>query len=101
MTGCRSLSSRGNATHNRVVFPRVCRWIAAAVFCLGVVTPALAQHLPSQHLPGSVITNTARATHEAVNRPDIMWILFALLAATTAISLVFYNKWAGPSSAEA
>ncbi len=38
---------------------------------------------------------------QGVNRPDIMWILFALLAATTAISLVFYNKWAGPSSAEA
>ncbi len=36
---------------------------------------------------------------QGVDRPDIMWIIFALLAATTAISLVFYNKWAGPTRA--
>ena len=28
-----------------------------------------------------------------INRPDVMWIIFAALAATTAISLVVYNRW--------
>ncbi len=30
------------------------------------------------------------------NTPDIMWILFAILAGTTAISLLFYNKFTSP-----
>jgi dipeptide/tripeptide permease len=28
-----------------------------------------------------------------VDRPDLMWILFAVLAAFTAITLVIYNRW--------
>jgi POT family proton-dependent oligopeptide transporter len=28
-----------------------------------------------------------------VNRPDVMWIIFAALAGTTAVSLVLYNRW--------
>jgi dipeptide/tripeptide permease len=28
-----------------------------------------------------------------VDRPDLMWILFAVLAAVTAISLIIYNRW--------
>jgi dipeptide/tripeptide permease len=30
---------------------------------------------------------------QGVNRPDLMWILFAALAGTTAFSLLFYNRW--------
>jgi dipeptide/tripeptide permease len=29
-----------------------------------------------------------------IDRPDLMWILFAVLAATTAVALVIYNRWA-------
>ncbi len=29
-----------------------------------------------------------------VNRPDLMWILFAVIASTTAGALVLYNRWA-------
>jgi dipeptide/tripeptide permease len=29
-----------------------------------------------------------------VNRPDLMWILFAAIASTTAGALVLYNRWA-------
>ena len=35
---------------------------------------------------------------QGVNRPDLMWILFAGLAGTTAVSLVIYNKWVTPRS---
>jgi dipeptide/tripeptide permease len=28
-----------------------------------------------------------------VDRPDLMWILFAVLAAFTAVTLVIYNRW--------
>jgi POT family proton-dependent oligopeptide transporter len=31
---------------------------------------------------------------QGINRPDVMWILFAALAGVTAVSLVFYNRWA-------
>jgi POT family proton-dependent oligopeptide transporter len=30
---------------------------------------------------------------QGINRPDIMWIIFAALAALTAVSLIFYNRW--------
>jgi dipeptide/tripeptide permease len=30
---------------------------------------------------------------QGVSRPDLMWILFAALAGTTAVSLLFYNRW--------
>jgi hypothetical protein len=30
-----------------------------------------------------------------VNRPDIMWVIFAALAGVTAVSLVIYNRWVG------
>ncbi|MEJ2385022.1 MAG: MFS transporter [Xanthomonadales bacterium] len=30
---------------------------------------------------------------QGVNRPDVMWIIFAALAGTTAVSLVIYNRW--------
>ena len=33
---------------------------------------------------------------QGVNRPDLMWILFAALAGTTAVSLVIYNRWVTP-----
>jgi dipeptide/tripeptide permease len=29
-----------------------------------------------------------------INRPDLMWILFAVIASTTAGALVLYNRWA-------
>ena len=32
-----------------------------------------------------------------IDRPDAMWLLFAVLAATTAVGLVAYNRWAVPS----
>ncbi len=35
---------------------------------------------------------------QGVNRPDLMWILFAALAGTTAVSLVIYNRWVTPRS---
>jgi len=28
-----------------------------------------------------------------MDNPDAMWILFAALAATTAVSLVIYHRW--------
>jgi dipeptide/tripeptide permease len=31
---------------------------------------------------------------QGINRPDLMWILFAALAGITAVSLLFYNRWA-------
>jgi dipeptide/tripeptide permease len=34
-----------------------------------------------------------------LNRPDIMWIIFAVLAAGTAIALVIYNRWVVPAPA--
>jgi dipeptide/tripeptide permease len=30
---------------------------------------------------------------KGVDRPDLMWVLFAVLAGTTAVSLVVYNGW--------
>jgi dipeptide/tripeptide permease len=30
---------------------------------------------------------------QGINRPDMMWILFAALAGITAVSLVIYNRW--------
>ena len=30
---------------------------------------------------------------KGINNPDIMWIIFAALAGTTAVSLVVYNRW--------
>ena len=30
---------------------------------------------------------------KGIDRPDIMWILFAALAGITAVSLLFYNRW--------
>jgi MFS family permease len=30
---------------------------------------------------------------EGINKPNIMWIIFAALASTTAILLYFYNMW--------
>ena len=30
---------------------------------------------------------------QGINRPDLMWILFAALAGITAVSLVVYNRW--------
>jgi len=32
-----------------------------------------------------------------MDRPDLMWIIFSVLAATTAIALVAYNRWIIPS----
>lgn len=32
---------------------------------------------------------------QGINRPDVMWVLFAGLAGTTAVSLVIYNRWIG------
>jgi len=29
---------------------------------------------------------------QGINRPDLMWILFAALAGVTAVSLVIYNR---------
>ncbi len=34
-----------------------------------------------------------------INRPDLMWMLFAALAGTTAVSLVIYNRFVQPASA--
>jgi dipeptide/tripeptide permease len=34
-----------------------------------------------------------------LDRPDIMWIIFAVLAASTAVALVIYNRMAIPSNA--
>jgi len=30
---------------------------------------------------------------QGINRPDVMWIIFAALAGVTAVSLVIYNRW--------
>lgn len=30
---------------------------------------------------------------QGINRPDIMWMMFAALAGITAVSLVIYNRW--------
>jgi dipeptide/tripeptide permease len=30
---------------------------------------------------------------KGIDKPDVMWIIFAALAGTTAVSLVFYNRW--------
>jgi len=30
---------------------------------------------------------------KGIDRPDLMWVLFAVLASTTAVALFFYNKW--------
>jgi dipeptide/tripeptide permease len=40
---------------------------------------------------------------EGVDRPDLMWILFAALATLTAVSLAIYNRWVGrrPAAADA
>ena len=35
---------------------------------------------------------------QGINRPDWMWILFAALAGTTAVSLVVYHRWVSPTS---
>ncbi len=37
---------------------------------------------------------------QGVNRPDLMWILFAALAGTTAVSLVIYNRWVTPGTVD-
>jgi hypothetical protein len=34
-----------------------------------------------------------------LDRPDFMWIIFAVLAAGTAIALVGYNRWVVPAPA--
>jgi dipeptide/tripeptide permease len=35
---------------------------------------------------------------KGINNPDVMWIIFAALAGTTAVSLVVYNRWVTPGS---
>ena len=32
---------------------------------------------------------------KGIDNPDLMWIIFAALAGTTAVSLVVYNRWVG------
>lgn len=32
---------------------------------------------------------------EGIDRPDLMWVLFAVLAMFTAVSLAVYNRWVG------
>jgi dipeptide/tripeptide permease len=36
-----------------------------------------------------------------IDRPDAMWVLFAVLAATTALGLIVYNRFAVPSRGKA
>ena len=47
------------------------------------------------HLFGGLLSGMAYQHYgpQGVNRPDVMWIIFAALAGTTAVSLVFYNRW--------
>mgnify|MGYP001545346229 FL=1 len=35
---------------------------------------------------------------QGIDDPDTMWILFAALAGTTAVSLVLYNRWVSPTA---
>ena len=30
---------------------------------------------------------------KGIDKPDVMWIIFASLAGVTAVSLVIYNRW--------
>lgn len=47
------------------------------------------------HLFGGLLSGLAYQHYgpKGINQPNEMWILFAALAATTAISLVVYNRW--------
>lgn len=90
MTGRSASFSRGNATRFRVVFPRVCRGIAAALVCLGFVSTTWAQHLP-----GSVITNTARATFDTGAAPartsDSNEVVLTVVPTRTGSSVEFLH----------
>ncbi|MGD8347418.1 MAG: MFS transporter [Lysobacterales bacterium] len=47
------------------------------------------------HLFGGLLSGLAYQHYgpQGVDNPDTMWVIFAVLAATTAVSLVFYNRW--------
>jgi dipeptide/tripeptide permease len=53
------------------------------------------------HLFGGLLSGLAYQHYgpKGINQPDEMWILFAALAGTTAISLVVYNRWVTKSEA--
>ncbi len=59
-------TTHGNAVPYGVVFPRVCQW--AGVFFLWLV---LSSGAAAQHLPGSVLSNTASATYATGARTGI------------------------------
>jgi dipeptide/tripeptide permease len=47
------------------------------------------------HLFGGLLSGLAYQHFgpKGIDNPDIMWIIFAALAGTTAVSLVIYNRW--------
>ena len=47
------------------------------------------------HLFGGLLSGQAYQYFgpQGIDKPDLMWIIFAALAASTAISLVIYNRW--------
>jgi len=47
------------------------------------------------HLFGGLLSGLAYQHYgpHGINQPDQMWIIFAALAGTTAVSLVIYNRW--------
>jgi dipeptide/tripeptide permease len=47
------------------------------------------------HLFGGLLSGQAYQYFgpQGIDKPDLMWIIFAVLAASTAISLVIYNRW--------
>ena len=51
------------------------------------------------HLFGGLLSGVMYGHYGPVERggtdnPDMMWIIFAILAASTAVSLVIYDRWA-------
>ena len=59
-------TTHGNAVPFGAVFPRVCQWAGVLVFWL-----VLSSGASAQHLPGSVLSNTASATYATGARTGI------------------------------
>ncbi len=44
-------------------------------------------------LSGALYQHFGPSSRGGIDRPDLMWIIFAMLAATTAVALVVYDRW--------
>jgi len=50
-------------------------------------------HLFGGLLSGVMYQHYGPVERGGIDKPDVMWIVFAILAASTAVSLVIYDRW--------